>query len=168
MRARYFYLTAFIAVFLDQVCKYLVLRLLGMGGKVPVFGSFVELEVVGNRGGAFGLFKSFTGLLIFASAVFVITILFFVKNKRELPVLLPMGLSLMLGGSLGNLIDRIRYGYVIDFMSVWIWPVFNLADAAIVIGVVLVAWFVIFQDGKTEEKDSSLRSESGRGGDGGV
>ena len=122
-----------------------------MGSSVPIIGKWATLTVIGNSGGAFGLFQSFTGLLIITSAVFVLTVVFFVRNKRGLPFLMMIGLSLLLGGSLSNLIDRIRYGYVVDFISIWIWPVFNMADVAIVFGMVFFAYFVVFQDGKKQQ-----------------
>jgi signal peptidase II len=125
------------AVAADQVTKHIVSSRLGLGERVEVVGPF-SLHHVENSGIAFGLFASATPIVIFLTALAVIWMLwFFARSGARHPVL-PVGLGLVLGGSLSNLVDRVRLGHVTDFLDIGAWPAFNLADSFIVIGVVVL------------------------------
>ena len=137
------FLIALTVIGVDQLSKYLVRANMELGQSIPSEG-LVRLTYTTNTGGAFGLFANQTFLLSLA-AVLAITIL--VLYLRYLPrgsTLLNVGLGLDLGGAIGNLIDRVRLGEVTDFIDIGAWPVFNLADSAIVVGTFLITYYLLF------------------------
>jgi len=125
---------AIAAVCADQLTKQVVARALALGEEVEIIGPF-SIHHVHNSGIAFGLFSSATSIVIALTAVAVGWMLvFFARSGARHPVL-PVALGLVLGGSAGNLLDRIRLGHVTDFLDFRFWPAFNLADVFIVVGV---------------------------------
>jgi signal peptidase II len=134
-------LVAAAAVAADQVTKQLVASTLALGDSVELAGPF-SIHHVHNSGIAFGLFSSATSIVIALTGIAVgCLVLFFARSGRRHP-LLPVALGLVLGGSVSNLLDRVRLGYVTDFLDLAYWPSFNLADTFIVVGVGLL--FVSF------------------------
>lgn len=138
----FFFLIALAVLGLDQLSKYLVRATLSQGESVPD-GWPVRFTYVTNSGGAFGFFSNQTFLLTVAAVVAVAIILLYYRYALFQGVLLRTCLGLQLGGAAGNLFDRLRFGQVTDFIDVQVWPVFNLADSAIVVGVVLLAYAVV-------------------------
>ena len=127
----------------DQFTKWLVERELCYQQPIPAEGPF-QLTCSFNTGAAFGLFVDHTFLLIIASFIGVGVLLYIYRMHPAHGLLLRISLGLQLGGAIGNLTDRIRFGQVTDFVKLGPWPVFNLADAAIVTGIViLVALFFL-------------------------
>jgi signal peptidase II len=130
-------LVAAAAVAADQLTKQLVARTLTLGDAVELAGP-LSIHHVHNSGIAFGLFSSATSIVIALTGVAVAClVLFFARSGRRHP-LLPVALGLVLGGSVSNLLDRVRLGYVTDFLDLAYWPSFNLADTFIVVGVGLL------------------------------
>ncbi len=128
---------AFCAVVADQVTKQIVVSQLALGESVHVVGP-LEVRHVTNPGIAFGLFSSWASIVTILTAVAVGWMLvYFARAGARHPVL-PVALGLLVGGSLSNLIDRIRLGHVTDFLDLRFWPAFNLADTFIVIGVAIL------------------------------
>ena len=128
----------------DQITKQLVLNNLGIGASWPVDG-FFRFTYVRNDGTAFGLFQDNGTLLTFVSIGAVALIVYFYREAVMVSWFTRTALGLQLGGALGNLLDRFRYGYVVDFLDVGPWPIFNIADSAIITGIVaLVAYFTLF------------------------
>ncbi|VFU19113.1 Lipoprotein signal peptidase [anaerobic digester metagenome] len=125
-----------VVVGLDQLTKYLIASFMSTGQTVTVIPRLLYLTYIQNPGAAFGLLPYRT---IFFIAITLIVMVFMLIYYRALPksfYIMRLGLALQLGGALGNLIDRLRYGQVIDFIDLQFFPpVFNLADSAIVIGV---------------------------------
>jgi len=124
---------------LDQTTKAIAARALRAGSSLPVLGDWVQLTLTRNIGSAFGLISA-GWVLVAAGALVCAVILAYVLRGRLLRApgrALP--LALIFGGSLGNLVDRIRTGAVVDFIDLRVWPVFNFADAAITLGVLLFA-----------------------------
>ena len=145
---------ALAVIVLDQVSKWAVIRSLKVHESVPVITGFFNLVHVRNRGMAFGFMnRSDIDLafyfLVAASLGAVVLLLIWFFRLKEGDIRLQLGLSLILGGALGNLIDRLRFGEVIDFLDFYLgpyhWPAFNLADSAITAGTFLVALSLIFQ-----------------------
>jgi len=135
------FLVAAAAVVADQVTKQLVARTLALGDSVELAGPF-SIHHVHNSGIAFGLFSRATSVVIALTGIAVAClVVFFARSGRRHP-LLPVALGLVLGGSVSNLLDRVRLGYVTDFLDLAYWPSFNLADTFIVVGVGLL--FVSF------------------------
>lgn len=127
------------AVFaLDQGTKAWAVQSLSVGLSRPLMGDLVRLTRVHNPGGAFGLFPQHTGAFIAVSAV-VVAVLGAVLVFGRWRGLTSVGGAILLGGAAGNLVDRVRWGYVLDFLEVPGFPVINVADTAIVIGAGLVA-----------------------------
>jgi signal peptidase II len=127
------------AVAADQLTKHIVSSRLALDEEVDVVGPF-SIHHVQNSGIAFGLFASATAIVILLTGVAIAWMLvFFARSGARHPVL-PVALGLVIGGSLSNLVDRVRLGHVTDFLDIGPWPAFNLADTFIVAGVaVLVA-----------------------------
>ena len=143
-RKTLFLACAAIVVALDQITKWMASARLELGDPASLFGDFVRLTLVHNTGAAFGLFPGSRGPFIVISviAIGVVLYLFFKETHRS--VLNRVLLGCILGGAIGNLIDRIRLGWVVDFIDVGFgqtrWPVFNVADSAVTLGVVFLAW----------------------------
>lgn len=135
-------------VILDQFSKYIVVENMALGESIPIIEEIFHLTYILNPGAAFGMFAH-NRLFFIAIAVIVIGII--IWARREIlasPWEVKAGCGLFLGGAIGNLIDRARQGLVIDFFDFRIWPVFNIADIAICIGVGLIIWNLL----KTELK----------------
>ena len=127
----------------DQLTKHWVTRAFATGESLPLLPPVLQLTYVQNTGAAFGLFKGQQELFIFLSLFVTGWMLweFLVKHPRAPSVI--WGCSLVLGGAVGNLIDRVRFGYVVDFVDLRVWPVFNIADSAITIGAALLLWHAV-------------------------
>ncbi len=133
------------AVVADQLTKQLVGRTLAVGESVDLVGPF-SIHHVENSGIAFGLFASRTSFVIAITAIAVaLMVWFFARSARRHPVL-PVGLGLVLGGSIANLVDRVRLGRVTDFLDLDAWPAFNLADMFIVVGVAVLFGTLVLAD----------------------
>jgi len=130
-------LVAAAAVAADQLTKHLVASALALDTGVDVLGPF-SIHHVRNSGIAFGLFASRTSAVIVLTTVAVGAMLAFYARSAQRHPLLPVALGLVLGGSVSNLVDRVRLGYVTDFLDLRWWPAFNLADTFIVVGVGLL------------------------------
>lgn len=132
-----------VLVLLDQLTKLAVVRHIQPGESLPLLGNVVYLTLVRNPGAAFGLLGYATPFLIIITLLLVGLVWVYRHSITAQPGGLKFGLTLAVGGAVGNLIDRARLGYVIDFVDVGIWPVFNLADMGIVAGVMLLFWFIL-------------------------
>jgi signal peptidase II len=142
-------LVALAAVMADQVTKHIVTSTLALDDSVRVVGP-LSIHHVQNSGIAFGLFSSATaGVTVVTSVAVIWMVWFFARAGSRHPVL-PAALGLLIGGSLSNLVDRIRLGHVTDFIDFKYWPAFNLADSFICLGVVilLVALFAADREPK--------------------
>jgi signal peptidase II len=127
-------LVAASAALADQATKLLVTSQVALGDEVAVAGPF-SIHRVENSGIAFGLFPTATSAVIVLTAIVVAwMVVFFARSGARHPIL-PVGLALVLGGSISNLLDRVRLGAVTDFLDIGFWPAFNLADTFIVVGV---------------------------------
>jgi signal peptidase II len=133
--------TGAIVAALDQITKQLALDGLAGGKSFDIAGGIVTLRLTFNSGGAFGLGQGLPELFLVATVVIVGLILVWVRRLDDPRLVIPLGL--VLGGGIGNAIDRIARdtgGRVVDFVDLHVWPVFNLADASITTGVVLLLW----------------------------
>jgi len=139
---------------LDQVTKALILAHLPLGGSIPVIRGFFDLTHVHNPGGAFGFLAGMSAeirslLFIAVSLVAAGLILYFYWQTPLGQRFLSVGLALIFGGAVGNLVDRMRFGIVVDFLDVYAgtlhWPAFNVADSAITVGVCIFAYHILFR-----------------------
>ncbi|MFA4854274.1 MAG: signal peptidase II [Candidatus Omnitrophota bacterium] len=131
-------------LFLDQLTKFLATRFLQLNTPVILIKDFLNLSLVYNRGAAFGILKNQLLMFVLIS-IFAITLIFYYLKNKKRSFLSSIYLSLILAGCAGNLIDRLRFGFVIDFLDFRVWPVFNLADSAITIGAFLLSWELLFK-----------------------
>ena len=136
---------AIAAVIADQVTKHVVTRTLPLDDSEHVIGP-LSIHHVQNSGIAFGLFSSATAGVTVVTGIAVLWMLvFFARSGSRHPVL-PAALGLLIGGSLSNLVDRIRLGHVTDFIDLKYWPAFNLADSFIVVGVAILLAALVAAD----------------------
>ena len=137
-------MTTVLVVFVDRLTKLFFSDLLAYGESLPIIRNVLHMTMVHNTGIAFGFFKDqgITFIIIPIVAIFLLlfNIYYYRQNNEALSRTYIVAFSLILGGAIGNLIDRIVYGHVIDFIDFRIWPVFNIADSAITIGAILVAF----------------------------
>jgi signal peptidase II len=151
---------AFAAIAADQLTKHIVTSQLALDDAVHVIGPF-WIHHVQNSGIAFGLFASATAVVILATAIAVTWMLvYFARSGARHPIL-PVALGLVIGGSLSNLLDRVRLGYVTDFLDFRYWPAFNLADSFIVIGV-LVLFGVLVRADREPRRQRPVRDATAR------
>ena len=130
--------TLVIGVFVfDQVTKAIIRSSLSLGDSWPEEGIFRIVHGL-NTGSAFGLFAGFTNLLVVASIIGIVFILFVFLKQNNSVIWLRLSLGLIVGGALGNLFDRVKDGAVVDFISVGRWPAFNIADSSISVGMCLL------------------------------
>ena len=121
---------------LDQGSKWLVLRYLDIGDSKEIIENLLYLNHVQNPGAAFGFLAYQTWLFVIVTLLVMAVIIYYLYQLPSHYIVSRLALALLLGGALGNLIDRIDTGYVVDFISITFWPpVFNVADMAIVIGI---------------------------------
>ena len=138
------FIIALSVLFTDQLAKLLAARNLLLNQSVPLIKGIFHLTLIHNRGAAFGILKNHTPLFIFISILAVILISFAIQNNKSRKYYFyNISLALILSGAMGNLIDRLRLGYVIDFLDFRIWPVFNVADSAITIGAILLGYSIL-------------------------
>ncbi len=134
------FLVAGAVLLIDQLSKHLVHLKLVPGESVPIIKNVFHISLVHNTGCAFGLFRHQATILMALSILTIVMILVFYRQLVGSGRILRVAVGLLIGGASGNLIDRLRFGYVVDFLDFQIWPVFNLADSAVTIGVVLILW----------------------------
>lgn len=134
-------ITFFSIIIADQISKNLLINNLSFGDSIPIISNVFHITLIYNTGIAFGLFKNKAVILsvfsFFVIAFIIINILEH-RKKGNASHIEAFALYIILAGAMGNLIDRFRFGYVIDFLDFRIWPVFNIADSAITIGMVLL------------------------------
>jgi signal peptidase II len=133
----------------DQFSKFLIRDLLLFGQSIPATG-FFRFTHVYNTGSLFGIFQGYNFPLILASALAVGLLIWIYKSYSNKGTLIKLSLGLQLGGALGNLSDRLWLGHVTDFIDIGIWPVFNIADSSIVVGLFILGFLVL-----TEKSESS-------------
>jgi signal peptidase II len=136
---------ALAALAADQLTKAIVTSELALNEEAKVIGPF-SIHHVQNSGIAFGFFAQATSLVILLTAVAVVWMLYFFARSGSRHAVLPVALGLVIGGSVSNLIDRVRLGHVTDFLDFTYWPAFNLADSFIVVGVAILLLALVASD----------------------
>ena len=133
----FIYVLSFFIIVLDQLTKYLALKYLSPHQSIPLIPDVFHLSLVRNSGIAFGLFGDRANLLTAVVIVCLLGLIILAFQMRRAGLLERVALGFILGGAAGNLIDRMISGHVVDFLDFRIWPVFNLADSFITVGVAL-------------------------------
>ncbi|MBM7581981.1 signal peptidase II [Caldicoprobacter guelmensis] len=147
------FIVAFIVV-LDQVTKYLAKTYLKSMGSVPLIQNVFHFTYVENRGAAFGILQNQRWFFIALTVVTSVVIAYYLFARKQESIVFTIALSMILGGAIGNLIDRLRLGYVVDMLHFILidYPVFNVADSCVVIGTMLLAYYVLFIANKKERR----------------
>jgi len=151
---------ALLVIVLDQVSKHYVVLYLRLGvpwNPIESLSRYVSFTYITNKGAAFGIFPTLSTFFTIVPIVVVIMILIYYRHLSNGQWAMNVGLGLQLGGALGNLIDRIRVGHVVDFIDFKVWPIFNVADSSIVIGVAILALSIL----RDEEKAPQQKVSSG-------
>ena len=130
----------------DQLTKHMIRTFMELGESLPADG-FFRLTYTTNTGGAFSIFANYGFLLTIVAVLGVVMLVIYLRFLPLQSTVLKVGLGLDLGGAIGNMIDRLRFGEVTDFIDIGPWPVFNVADSCIVIGTILIAYHLLFQTG---------------------
>ena len=138
-------------VAVDQSTKYLITANMMEGASIPLIKGIFHLTYILNSGAAFGILENSRWFFV-AAAVGVLGALFYWRRhiRNEKP-LIRFGSALFAGGALGNLIDRVRIGMVIDFFDFRVWPIFNVADIAICVGAGLIIWSMLMTEEQTTQ-----------------
>lgn len=150
---------AILVVVADQLSKAWVLNHLGPGGDrtvVDIIPGLLRLFYVENSGAAFGMFHGSGSILTIIAVVVVVILAIAFRHLIGRNLLLSVALGLQFGGAVGNIIDRFRHGFVVDFINVPHWWTFNIADSAITVGVIILAIFLVFYE------SDSYRAEQAR------
>jgi signal peptidase II len=163
---KYHFFTAVLVVLADRAAKWLVASNIALHDSIVVIPGFFRLTHVQNRGAAFGLFDDTPGewkitvLIMFSVLALVVVTALLWKNSHALNAT-GVGLSLVLGGAVGNLWDRLADRHVVDFLDFYLggyhWPAFNLADSAIVVGALLLVAEILFAKHSREERAVSSK-----------
>ena len=128
-----------IVVFLDQLSKFIIRAYLEPG---DIIGGTFAITYVTNKGGIFGILHGWGFIFTMAAIIGIVVILIALRSIRSKAI--KIALSLALGGAIGNLIDRIIFGEVLDFIKLGFWPVFNIADASITLSMVIIVLYFIW------------------------
>ncbi|MCU0666783.1 MAG: signal peptidase II [Candidatus Omnitrophica bacterium] len=150
-----FSLFLFGLIIADQLSKAFVSSKLYLYQSIPVIQNVFHVTLVHNRGAAFGLFKYQRWIFIAITLLVSFFIIRKLKKEGYKNNLCNFSLTLILAGGLGNLIDRLMFGYVVDFLDFRIWPVFNIADSAITAGAMLLGWTILITN-KRKTKNAKL------------
>lgn len=133
-------------VIFDQLTKYFVQRLMYEGMSIPVIENVFHFTYVLNAGAAFGILENQRIFFIILSVFFLGGLVYYRETIAQESKLVKFGVTLFVSGALGNLIDRIKTGLVVDLFDFRIWPVFNIADVAICTGVGIIMWGMLRDD----------------------
>jgi signal peptidase II len=148
---------------LDQLSKWIVLRELGPNGSrdvVEIIPGALRFIFVRNTGSAFGLFQGGSEWLKILAILAVILLAVYYVRTASKDWVLAIALGLQVGGALGNIVDRFRHGYVVDFVDVSSFPTFNIADSGITVGVILLMYALLFRDPDRLESEGASSSRA--------
>jgi len=128
--------TALIIILIDQIAKFLIRINFQLNETFPIIKNIFHLTYIHNYGAGFGILQQQRWILIFISIIVIGVIFYYFDRIKEKEKLLQVLVGFVLGGTIGNLIDRVIYGFVVDFLDFRIWPIFNVADSFVTIGII--------------------------------
>jgi len=152
----FYYLIAIFVILLDQFTKWLIVNNMFLGESITIIDKFLYITSHRNRGAAWGILQGQMWLFYVITLVVIVAIMYYLHKAAKGKRLLGLSLALMLGGAIGNFIDRVLRQEVVDFIHTYIFsynfPVFNIADSALVIGVILLMIQMLLDERGTKEK----------------
>ena len=134
-----------ITLALDQLVKWWVRSEMMLGESIPILQNVFHLTYIENPGAAFGMFKDKTLFFVIFTLIIIGVMVYLYLHQANRKTLFSYSMALVIGGALGNLVDRMVKGTVTDMFDFRIWPVFNIADMAVVIGLIYLAYCLIFR-----------------------
>lgn len=155
---------AVIVFSLDQITKFLILQKISLGETwsfSPNLARIFQLTFIKNTGAAFGMFPQLGTVFMVVALMVIVAILLFHHHLPAEKGWIRLSLGLQLGGAMGNLADRLQYGYVVDFIDIGFWPIFNLADLSIVVGVAILAYHLWDEEHPSEKPEQISRLPEG-------
>lgn len=143
-----------LVVIIDQVIKYFVAMYLPQAGVVTAIPHLLDLYYVENRGVAFGMFENMRWIFVALTSVIIVILLYIIIFKKIRSKMFLISSALIIGGGIGNLIDRVLYGYVIDYLQLSFFsPVCNFADYAVTVGTVLLVIYLLFMSDSSKKEN---------------
>ncbi|MEH7299610.1 MULTISPECIES: signal peptidase II [Neobacillus] len=158
----FYYLIALFVILLDQITKWLIVSKMNLGDSIPIIDNILYITSHRNRGAAWGILQGQMWLFYVITIIVIVAIMYYMQKAAKGKWLLGVSLALMLGGAIGNFIDRVVRKEVVDFIHTYIFtynfPVFNIADSALVVGVVVLMIQMLREERESKEK---LHGENG-------
>lgn len=151
------YKITIVVLLLDQFIKYMINKFMEINTSIKVIPNFFSIFYVRNKGAAFSILEDSTILIIIISVIFIVILDSYIKKEKNFTPLSVLSLGMIMGGIFGNLMDRVIYHSVIDYLSFGNFPVFNLADIGITVGVGLLIISEILKIRKDKENDRSIQ-----------
>lgn len=142
-------------ILIDQLSKFYIQETMTIGMSHPIITDVFHITYILNPGAAFGILENQRIFFIFIAIVMIFVVAYIYPKIPSNSSLLRLGVALLVGGAIGNVIDRVKFGYVVDFFDFRIWPIFNIADITIVIGVTLIIYSMIFLSNIKDESNES-------------
>jgi len=132
-----------VVVLVDQATKFWIQSRMSYGESIPVISDVFHITYILNPGAAFGILENKTWFFVIVAVILISGVAYIYPRLPKDKPFLKIGAGLLTGGAVGNLIDRVRIGYVVDFFDFRIWPIFNIADICIVCGVACLAYVLL-------------------------
>lgn len=159
-----YYVIALIIFLVDQGSKWLVKTNMDLGQEISVIGDFFYITSHRNRGAAFGILQDQRWFFIVVTIIVVIALVWYIQKIKSQPdKLLPLALSLVLAGAIGNFLDRLLMGEVVDFFKFnfgsYTFPIFNVADSAIVVGVALIILDTLLESRREKQREDQQEGQ---------
>jgi len=151
------YKITIVVLLLDQFIKYMINKFMEINTSIKVIPNFFSIFYVRNKGAAFSILEDSTILIIIISVIFIVILDSYIKKEKNFTPLSVLSLGMIMGGIFGNLMDRVIYHSVIDYLAFGNFPVFNLADIGITVGVGLLIISEILKIRKDKENDRSIQ-----------
>lgn len=150
------YLIALVVIIFDQWTKYLVIENMAIGESIPIIDNLIYLTSHRNPGAAWGILAGQMWFFYIITVIVIGIIIYYMETYSKGHRLLGLSLALVLGGAIGNFIDRVRFQEVVDFVDVYIfsydYPIFNVADSSLVIGVILIGIITLLEEVRKDKK----------------
>ncbi|MBP2630879.1 MAG: Lipoprotein signal peptidase [Firmicutes bacterium] len=142
-------------ILIDQLSKFYIQETMTIGMSHPIITGVFHITYILNPGAAFGILENQRIFFIFIAIAMIFVVAYIYPKLPSNSSLLRLGIALLVGGAIGNVIDRVKFGYVVDFFDFRIWPIFNIADITIVIGVTLIIYSMVFLSNIKDESNES-------------
>lgn len=160
----FYYIIAVLIILLDQWTKYLILKTMELGQSIVVIEDFLYITSHRNQGAAWGILQGQMWFFYIITVIVIIGLVYYMQKYAKGKILASLALALMLGGAIGNFIDRVYRKEVVDFIDVYIFgydfPIFNVADSSLVVGVILLMIWMIIEE-RIAKKEKKLNGNDG-------